>query len=306
MRVSVVVPTRNRPLQAAACVRSILAADGFIDLIVVDQSDDRLTEEALASVGDHRLRYIRTETRGVTNGRNLGIAISESEIIAFTDDDCLVQTDWVRRIAAVFVSDPNVAVVCGRVQVPEEIRHLGWAEAFQPRVREWQGRYPPLGDWGITANLSLRRSVVSQVGAFDPMLGAGAPLRSGGEPDFLFRVLRAGCKVVNAHEIVVDHLGIRNPGADTRELILDYGRGTGAALFKHVRLGDPAGTGVYLRFLGSSFVHVLRSFLSGRRPTGAGFLRAFLSGTVASYRFRVDCERRLYVERREVRPPGSA
>ena len=41
-----------------------------------------------------------------------------------------------------------------------------------------------------------RRFRLDRTGAFDPMLGAGAPLRSGGEPDFLFRVLRAGMKVV--------------------------------------------------------------------------------------------------------------
>jgi len=56
---------------------------------------------------------------------------------------------------------------------------------------------------GITANLSLRRSVIERVGKFDPLLGACAPLSSGGEPDMLFRVLRAGHKVVNASEVQV-------------------------------------------------------------------------------------------------------
>jgi glycosyltransferase involved in cell wall biosynthesis len=297
-RVSIVVPTRNRAAHAAACAASILAIDGFADLIVVDQSDDRETEEALSRIADRRLRYVRMQTRGVTSGRNHGMELSESEIIAFTDDDCRVRPDWVRRIIDVFVADRDVAVVCGRVCVPEEIQHLGYAEGFQPHVREWQGRYPPLGrDWGITANLSLRRSVLPRVGAFDPMLGAGAPLRSGGEPDFLFRALRAGFKVVNAEEVVVDHLGIRKHGEEVRNLILGYGAGTAAALFKHVRLWDPAGTLVYLRFLASAVFQVPANVLLRRRPTGAGYLMAFLSGTFASYRFRVDRQRRQYVER---------
>lgn len=297
IRVSVVVPTRNRPAHAAACIASILATNGFVDLIVVDQSEDRATEEALSKIDDPRLRYVRMETHGVTRGRNLGMELSESDIIAFTDDDCRVKPDWVKRIIDVFVSDTDVAVVCGRVCVPKEIQDLGWAESFQPRVREWQGRYPPLGDWGITANLSLRRSVVVRVGPFDPMLGAGAPLRSGGEPDFLFRVLRARFKVVNAQEVVVDHFGIRKNGNEATDLIRGYGAGTAAALFKHVRLGDPAGTMVYLRFLLSTVLRVSANVISGRRPTGAGFLLAFLSGTFASCRFRVDRQRRQYVER---------
>jgi glycosyltransferase involved in cell wall biosynthesis len=297
IRLSVVVPTRNRPAHAAACAASILATDGFVDLIVVDQSDDRVTEEALSKIDDRRLRYVRMETRGVTRGRNLGMELSDSEIIAFTDDDCRVKPDWVRRIIDVFVADPNTAVVCGRVSVPEEILSEGWAEGFQPHVREWQGHYPPLGDWGITANLSLRRSVLERVGPFDPMLGAGAPLRSGGEPDFLFRVLRAGFKVVNAHEVIVDHFGIRRRGDEARNLIIGYGSGTAAALFKHVRLGDPAGMMVYLRLLVRSVCQVSTNVMLRKRPTGATFLLAYLSGTFASYRFRIDRRRRQYVER---------
>jgi glycosyltransferase involved in cell wall biosynthesis len=298
LTLSIVVPTRDRPRQAVACARAILACDGFVDLIIVDQSNDRATEELLSRVEDPRLRYVRTETRGVTRGRNIGIDLSRSDIVAFTDDDCRVQREWPRRILEVFTADPSAAVVCGRVIVPEEIRHLGYAEGFEPSERFWKDRYPPLGrDWGITANLSLRTSIVRRVGAFDPMLGAGAPLRSGGEPDFLFRVLRAGLKVVNAQEVVVEHYGIRRPGAEFRELILGYSAGTAAALFKHVRLGDPAGIAVYLQFLGSTLASVSKNVALGRRPTHAGYLFAFLSGTAASYKFAVDRERREYVER---------
>lgn len=296
LTVSVVVPTRNRPHQVGDCAKSILATDGFVDLIFVDQSDGPESERALAEIVDPRLRYIRTETRGVTSGRNVGMDASTSDIIAFTDDDCRVRPDWVKRIIDVFTADPDVAVVSGRVVVPPEILESGYAEGFEPRERYWQGRYPPIGrDWGITANMSIRKSVLAQVGAFDPMLGAGAPLRSGGEPDFLFRVLRAGLKVVNASEVVVDHYGIRKPGEEFRKLIMGYSWGTAAAIFKHVRLRDPAGAMVYLRFLGSTVARVSGNVLSGRRPTGANFLIAFVQGTLASYRYRVDPTTREYV-----------
>jgi glycosyltransferase involved in cell wall biosynthesis len=272
--------------------------DGFAELVFVDQSDTEATAEALSAIDDARLRCVRTPTRGVTQGRNLGMELSGSDIVAFTDDDCRIRPDWVQRIAQIFAADGDVAVVCGRVCVPEEIARLGYAESFEPRVREWQGRYPPLGrDWGITANFSVRLSVLTKVGLFDPILGAGAPLRSGGEPDFLFRVLRAGFKVVNAQEVIVDHYGIRKPGEEFRKLIMGYAYGTAAAMFKHVRLADPMGTMVYFRFLGSAVRLVLSNVLRNKRPTGVNYLRAFISGTFGSCRFRLDRERRVYVER---------
>jgi hypothetical protein len=180
-----------------------------------------------------------------------------------------------------------------------ELRSQGFAEWFEPRYRTLKGRYPLGGkDWGITANMGIRRDALARIGLFDSMLGAGAPLRSGAEPDLLFRALRAGFTVVNAREVVVDHLGIRPFGPEARRLIRGYGLGTGAALFKHVRLGDPAGLGVYLQLLGWNVARVCAQLLRGQRPTGAGYLCSFVAGSVASFRFRVDRVQRRYLQRR--------
>jgi glycosyltransferase involved in cell wall biosynthesis len=296
--VSVVLATRNRGQHVLPCVETILANAGFTELIVADQSDGDETRDALANVSDTRLRYVKSAARGVTNGRNLGIELSSGDVVAFTDDDCRVAPDWVAKLTQVFVDDPEASVVCGRVRVPEELLPLGFTESFEPRTREWRGSYPPFGsDWGITANLALRREVVTRVGKFDPMLGAGAPLRSGGEPDFLFRVLRGGFKVVNASEVVVDHLGVRAPGEASQKLMRGYGVGTGAAFFKHVRLGDRDALQLYLSFVSANVRRVAAGLARGKRPDGLGYLLAFLSGAVRSYRFKVDPELRQYVPR---------
>ena len=215
LRVSVALTTRNRADHALACVKTILANEGLDQLFVIDQSDGDQTEAAIATLDDARLRFIRTESRGVTKGRNLGAELAQGDVIAFTDDDCRVAPDWIPALTRIFANDPEVAVVCGRVRVAEAVKDLGFTEKFEPHEREWQGRYPPFGrDWGITANLAVRLDVLARVGKFDPMLGAGAPLRSGGEPDLLFRVLREGFKVVNASEVRVDHLGVRKHGEE--------------------------------------------------------------------------------------------
>jgi glycosyltransferase involved in cell wall biosynthesis len=295
---SVIVPTRNRPGHIADCVASILTNRSFVELIVVDQSDNDESEHALARVSDSRLRYVRSETRGVTSARNIGIELSCSDIVAFTDDDCRVPPDWTDAVLRVFAEDPAAALVCGRVKVPEELWDRGFTESFEPHVRDWIGRFPPFGrDWGITANMSIRRETVTRVGAFDPMLGAGSPLRSGGEPDLIFRVLKAGLKVVNATEVVVDHLGVRPYGTAASRLIRGYGFGTGAALFKHVRLGDTAATALYLRFVQANLARIGKSLLREGRPVGLGFLVGFVSGAAASYKFGVDRARQHYVQR---------
>ena len=122
LTMSVVVPTRNRPAHADACARSILATTGFLDLTFVDQSDDMATQNALSQISDPRFRYLRSDSRGVTKGRNLGISATQGDIVAYTDDDCRVAPDWAQRIGELFAADPEVAVVCGRVRWRRERR----------------------------------------------------------------------------------------------------------------------------------------------------------------------------------------
>ncbi|HEX3776571.1 MAG TPA: glycosyltransferase family A protein [Polyangiaceae bacterium] len=298
--VSVVIPTRNRAEHAAACVKRLLSCTGFREIVVVDQSDADTTATAIDALADARVRCVRSELRGATNGRNVGIELSSGDVIAFTDDDCRVALDWVEKIGQVFAADADAAVVCGRVYVPEELQKDGFAIGFEPQVREWQHRFPPPDrDWGITANLSARRSVFERLGKFDPLLGPGAPLRCGEEPDLLFRVLKAGLKVINAREVEVAHLGVRGHGAESAELWSTYGVGTSAALFKHIRLGDRDAVRLYLQHLGIMGRVVTKNLLTGNRPTGLRYTWAFLSGTFESLKFRVDRAERLYV------PPRS-
>jgi glycosyltransferase involved in cell wall biosynthesis len=290
------VPTRNRPTQIPECVESLLATGGYQDIFVIDQSDDTGTEESLAKFKDPRFHYVHTETRGVTISRNLGIELSSGDIIAYTDDDCRATSDWAKNIARIFAADPQVAVVFGRVRIPDEVWTKGYVLGFEPKVRVWQRRYPPPdSDWGMTANAAIRRSALDVVGDFDPVLGAGAPLISGEEPDFIYRVLRAGYKVVNASEVVVDHFGARTPGREVQRLIRGYAIGTGAAFWKHVRLGDRQALGIYLDFIGVSVRAICMNLMREHRPQGVGFLMAFVSGALQSYRFRIDRQRRQYL-----------
>ena len=279
-----------------ACASDLLRCHGLQEVLFVDQSDDRSTEVGLAGLADHRVRCVRSELRGATNGRNVGIDGTRGAVIAFTDDDCRVAPDWLERIADIFRTDADAAVVCGRVRVPDELRKQGFAIEFEPEVRDWVHRFPPPDrDWGITANLAARREVFERLGKFDPLLGPGAPLLCGEEPDLLFRVLKAGFKVVNAREVEVAHLGVRAFGPESARLWHTYGVGTAAALFKHVRLGDTDAAKLYLRHLGVMGHLIAKNLLSGERPLGLRYTLSFLSGAVASFRFRIDRERRQYM-----------
>ena len=297
--VSIVVPTRDRPLHIAACVALILACAGLFDLFVVDQSESGDTEQALLPyLRDDRVRYIRSPTRGVSAARNVGVAASSGALVAFTDDDCRVPPDWVDRFVKVFSQEPDVAVLCGRVHTPPGSEAIGYAATFEPVERVYAGRLPPPGrDWGVSANMVIRRAVIERIGLFDELLGSGAPLRSAAETDLLVRTWRAGLKVVNAREVEVLHVGLRRHGAEARNLVIAYGIGVGAVFAKYARIGDHGARSLYLRWLLHLIVSNVRSVFTFRHPTGIGLTLAFLRGSLLSFRYRVSRDPALFRRR---------
>jgi glycosyltransferase involved in cell wall biosynthesis len=296
VRVSVVVPTRNRVRDAVECSESVLANAGAdFEVLVVDQSDGDETREALASLfGDRRFRYRKSDTRGVSRSRNIGIESTSAPIVAFTDDDCRVAKDWVARMTDVFATDPEAAIVFGRVTVPEGVDgRTRYAASFEPVAREYQHRFPAPGVlWGIGANMALRRSTFAKIGAFDALLGPGATFPAAEEYDLAIRALAAGMKVVNASEVSVLHLGVRE-GAVASALVRGYGVAIGAALAKHMRLRR-GGARLLADWVAFHGARALRNVVTGNRPTNVRFVGSLLVGAARSWRYPIDPERLVY------------
>lgn len=87
--VSVVVPTRNRPLLVKRAVKSVLAQTiKEIEVIVIIDGLDLATRVVFGEIDDPRLRVIELPTnRGVSVARNTGVSKAKGEWIAFLDDD---------------------------------------------------------------------------------------------------------------------------------------------------------------------------------------------------------------------------
>jgi glycosyltransferase involved in cell wall biosynthesis len=295
----VVVPTRNRAHDVTPCVQSILSnTDRDFELLVVDQSDSDSTRDALRAFGDDcRFRYVQSGTRGVSRSRNVGIQSTTGPIVAFTDDDCRVPQNWIARIKEVFGDDAEAAAVFGRVVVPAEVDgNSRYAAKFEPTTREYQHAFPEAGvPWGIGANMAFRRSVFDAVGVFDPLLGPGAKFPAAEEYDMTIRTIAAGMKVVNAAEVCVLHLGVREREAASA-LVRGYGVAIGAALTKHVRLGTKHGGRLLARWVAFHGGTAMLNVATGKRPTNLRFVAALLWGVARAYGQPLDATRFVYEE----------
>ena len=221
-QVSVLICTRNRPEKVHRAVASVLA-NSFRDfeLIVVDQSTDDETRERLTAIGDPRLSYYGTNTVGVSLSRNLAIRAARSDIVAFTDDDCVCDRDWLAAIRAEFAADSEVLGVYGRV-VPYGAGRMGpdqsdWdcvsrdgdrvcpalIQSTQRRVVE-SPAIPHLVLGGGN-NMSFRKEAFRRVGLFIETLGPGSRIGTGEDTEFTYRLLFNRCRLVYSPEPVVEH-----------------------------------------------------------------------------------------------------
>jgi glycosyltransferase involved in cell wall biosynthesis len=101
-------------------MHSVLIREAF-ELIVVSDGPDKLTANALAGFQTNhlpRLRYlITTEKRGPAAARNYGWLNAKGTLIAFTDDDCLPDADWLHHLQPV-PGRKNILAFSGKTIVP--------------------------------------------------------------------------------------------------------------------------------------------------------------------------------------------
>jgi glycosyltransferase involved in cell wall biosynthesis len=293
--ISVVISTRDRAGMAARCVASVLRNQcSSFDLVVVDQSADGSTEAALREFqADPRLCYVRSETKGLSAGRNLGIGRARGDLIACTDDDCEAPPDWLSRMVAALRHGDRAAVVFGNMRPGAHDRAAGFVPGYlldgASLARSLREEH--CAD-GMSGCMGLKRSVWEQLGGFDEMLGAGSTFRAAEDMDFAIRALLAGFWVYATPEVQVTHYGFRS-WEEGRTLIQGYLYGIGAMVAKHLKCGNWRilyfVTRLFHRWAFAGPVVDL-----GHRPSRRLRLRAFVRGGIAGLGTAVERRRLLF------------
>jgi glycosyltransferase involved in cell wall biosynthesis len=214
--ITVVVCTAGvRPFTLARCLASLQEqSDGVDEVLVVDNSRRSLLDPA--EIAAYGARLLREPRGGLDVARTTGARVASGDVVAYIDDDCEADSKWVSRLRKAFDED-DVACVTGRV-VPADFS-LVTARWFEQRFsfdrgtvpdrfhhnddRPWYPVYP--SHLGTGCNLAVRRSIVLQLGGFDPALDMGSLVGGGGDLDFFARLLDAGHVSAYRPDCLVKH-----------------------------------------------------------------------------------------------------
>ncbi len=125
INIAVVIPTKDRPLDLARAVRSVLGQSlAPNELIVIDQSLKPLRSEIERQIGCQpqiSLKYVYDPMlTGLTAAKNAAIKISESDILVFIDDDIVLDPHFIATICGIYEKYPEVDGVGGVALIPKQ------------------------------------------------------------------------------------------------------------------------------------------------------------------------------------------
>lgn len=244
--ISVVVATRERPDSLRACLDSLLSME-YVNFEVVVVDNDPQTSRTADLIADHfgsSVRYVRENRRGLAAAHNCGLAQARGQIVAFVDDDVVVDQHWLTGIAEGFATTSQVGCVTGlilpaQLDTPAQLlleRHGGFDKGFMQRIFDTDSHRPqdPLfpftaGRLGSGANMAFDVEVLRRLGGFDPAIGVGTFARGGDDLAGFFRVVVSGHRLVYQPSAVVWHCHHREMAALPNQAF-GYGVGLGAYL----------------------------------------------------------------------------
>lgn len=199
VRISVVVPSYRRPALLERCLYSLarqqLPAADFEIVVVHDGPNaavrclsEKWAQRLRAAAGP-TLRYLEPAHAGPASARNVGWRSAAADIIAFTDDDTVPESDWLKQVLEALTL--GIDAGWGPIVVPLD---------GEPTDYELDAARLSSAEFA-TANCFCRKSVLEAVGGFDERFG----LAWREDSDLFFRLLDSGANVVHVPQAVVVH-----------------------------------------------------------------------------------------------------
>lgn len=219
---TVAICTKDRPDNVSRLLQSLLPlqqVDGkpCFEILVVDNApSNSRTQTLVASLPS--VRYTREPKAGLDFARNRALQDATGELLAFLDDDVIVDRQWLNGLMIAWAENPDAATFTGLV-LPYELETAaqilfeqrgGFRRGFE-KIRYGQTllhnpSYPcGAGIFGAGCSMAFRRQILLELGGFDDALDTGKPLPGGGDLDIFYRVIRAGYPLAYEPQYLVYH-----------------------------------------------------------------------------------------------------
>lgn len=237
---SVVIPTRNRPGRLARCLAALAALDyprDSFEVVVIDDGSDQPLDSVVATVQDRlRVRLLRKTPEGPARARNYGVEHSIGELIAFTDDDCEPEPNWLRALATAHAVRPNALLGGHTWNALTRNAYSMVSQLLVDYLYEYYNVDAEHARFFTSNNIAADRFAFLEMGGFDPIFQGAA----GEDRELCARWRHEQGPLVYVPEARVAHSHSMTLRSFTRQHF-GYGRG---ALYFRVRESERDARGV--------------------------------------------------------------
>ncbi len=187
------------------CIMSLLKTVGTTyEVIVVDQSKHSAPLTRISG----KIHSVHAPGSGKALALNQGARIASGEILAFTDDDCIVSPGWLFALVRQFKKTPSVSAVFGSTRPYQPMRHQ---HRFCPSifaVRQTLIHTKPVlhsTHIGYGNNMAIRKTVFDTLGPFKTWLGPGSIGSNAEDAEYALRILTKGGTIASTPRAIVYH-----------------------------------------------------------------------------------------------------
>lgn len=218
IKASIVICTYNRAQLLSLCLDSIAGLDineNTFEVLVIDNNSKDNTTDICAAIPSKypnlQFRYVLETKQGVGFTRTRGAMEAKHEIIAYIDDDCLAEKNWLTEILHFYETHPEAMSSGGRIIPKYTVPVANWFGKYfwglvgnydlGPHVFQMKGVRYPSG-----ANMHFRKSAFEKYGYFDGNLGrSGKSLMAGEEKAMYLKLIGGNEKVYYLPQVIVHH-----------------------------------------------------------------------------------------------------
>ena len=177
-KVSIVIPTYNQTYLKDT-LDSICEQSNYnfeVNLI----ENGKMNHGTLELLNNYKskilINYTFERIAGLNRARNIGVRLSRYDIIALTDDDCILGRDWIANIIESHNENQHAGVIGGRVDLTFPDKRPSWLipplSAYLAEL-DWGGSIKVLEDreYLVGANMSFTKKMFILANGFDEDVG---------------------------------------------------------------------------------------------------------------------------------------
>jgi GT2 family glycosyltransferase len=286
--ISIIVPTYARPERLSACLQALACLEypgDRYEVIVVDDGSDNPQESVVSTFRDRLdIRLLRQPHAGPAAARNRGSSLARGVFLAFTDDDCMPVSSWLKTLATRLIEMPDCMVGGLTLNALTENSYSTASQLLVDYLYSYYNEDTNQGRFFTSNNFALSADSFLKVGGFD----ISFPGAAGEDREFCDRWLEKGYRMIHAPEALVYHAHTLTLPTFWQQHF-NYGRG--AFRFHQARLNKRGGRikveplSFYLNLLrypfsreqGTNALLLAILLLVSQLANVAGFFREFLN-----------------------------